>query len=180
MKDVFSKSLVPYKSCGSSAKNILAGATSTYFIGGDFSATATIAFAAFDPELFFSSDNDVVPANFTRIIYPFSDENWAGLLSKISTKDAYRRGYSAAGDLVDLSRPAALDKKGGYDTKFFETRTLLLNISSGFYTVFGVHYNIFYYPITRVFESHPRMRQLAGRAANFLKTRVSRDSKSLL
>jgi len=101
-------------------------------------------------------------------------------LDKPVLDGGYSTDYSEVGGLVDLDRPAGLKEGGELKGESFETRSLLYNLSISFYTVFGVYYNIFYYPVTRIFESHPRMRELASGASAFLRSHVTRNPKDLL
>jgi len=68
---------------------------------------------------------------------------------------------------------------------YFSNETLnykifLLNMSMDFYKTFGVFYNIFFYPIARVFQSNEEMQLLAHRSLYYLKTFVTPQNRALV
>lgn len=94
--------------------------------------------------------------------------------------DGFSRNQLTKDALIDLERPSSLTDEKNFDSKAFEIQSLLYNLSLSFYVVFGVYYNIFYYPIRRVFESHPRMQELISGSSAFLRNYVTRQPKQLL
>jgi hypothetical protein len=83
-------------------------------------------------------------------------------------------------ELADIERPAALTLGGRFGPRAFEERTLILNLTSAFYKVFGVRFTIFYYPLHRVFESDAVMQSLASGALAFLRTYITRQTQAQL
>jgi len=90
------------------------------------------------------------------------------------------RDVSSTSNFIEKKRIAAVNSAGKFVTDALEERVLLLNLSSAFYKVFGVRYNIYYYPLNRVFESDTAMQELASGAITYLKTFITRQNLSLI
>jgi hypothetical protein len=86
------------------------------------------------------------------------------------------RDGSSLSSLIDFSRPGAL-VNNSFAPAGFESRVFLMNLSMAFYQAFGVYYNVYYYPLARVFSSSPEMQEFASRALSFMRMRVTRQVK---
>lgn len=78
-----------------------------------------------------------------------------------------------------LSSVAASGRAGPFSVRrsdellTHEERVLMLNIRNSFYVVFGIFYDVEYYPLARLFSSDPRMQDLANSAARFVRAYIT-------
>lgn len=102
---------------------------------------------------------------------------------KISSPNSLYAGisYNSIHAFADLNRPVFQFAKNEYETanKLGEL-AFLYNLTGAFFKIFGVYYDIHYFPLPRVFTSEARMQNLISGAANYLQKYVTRSSKALL
>jgi len=121
----------------------------------------------------FLSERDPLSRAFRADGAPFTAP-----LAPFMTADPRRpRGFL---DIADINRPAALTLGGRFGARAFEEKTLILNLTSAFYKVFGVRFTVYYYPLHRVFEDDHVMQALASRALGFLRTYITRQTAAQL
>lgn len=104
----------------------------------------------------------------------FSDLNYFG---KDLTLNSENRGYSSnklkTYNLIESREPRL--KSVTSLTDFFLESFFLLNLSSSFFKVFGISYEVVFYPINRIFQDKGRFQFLISQAGDFLRAYVSRN-----
>jgi hypothetical protein len=87
--------------------------------------------------------------------------------------------YSGISHFIDYRKPGALVGNDFVPEEFY-FRTMLMSLTAAFYKNFGVYYTIYYYPLVRVFESDPILQNLASSAVYYLRTYVTKQTRSLI
>lgn len=99
-----------------------------------------------------------------------------------------RRGFAESvlarsyfGELEEFNTLRPLHASGylsiDIDAYSFEEAALRYNLSSLLFKVYGIPYEVMYYPLARVFSSNDLMQGLAHEAAEFVRVRISNQPK---